>query len=151
MTPVVTGTRRYAKTPAPPADAARPPVKFKEIFEEAQNESGRHSIAAADLRNRAADPDLTAEARQLLLDYAETRARLVDVYDAIMKLTERCADPQIVRRLGELAADARARDAIDAPKSEQLKEKDEVNDAGGSATDSDAGASPDGQGAANDD
>ncbi|MBR2117692.1 MAG: hypothetical protein IJ935_03265 [Afipia sp.] len=151
MTPIFTGTRRYAKTPAPPADAARPPVKFKEIFEEAQNESGRHAIAAADLRNRAGSPDLTAEARQLLLDYAETRLRLVDVYDAIMKLTERCADPQIVRRLGELAAEAKARDAIDAPKSETHKEKDKPDDAAASAADSDADASPDGQGTADDD
>ena len=145
----VTGVRTFQRDPAPRDSAV--PVTFAEIFAEAQNEAGRYAIHARDLETRAAETADPAQKAELILA-AQSRARLAQVFDAMMRLVDRVrGDAAIMARLKVVAAEQKARDAIDAPKSEQRDSKDKSDDTATGAADSGADQSPGGEGAADDD
>lgn len=146
---VVTGVQTFPRNPAPLE--AEVPVTFAEIFAEAQSEAGRYEIHRDDLLARANETDdesLKAEFRLA----AKSRARSAQVYGAMMLLIDRVRDDAVIlRRLRELAGEAKVRAAIDAPKSEKLSEKDEKNDSRAGATNSESNGSSDGPSAASND
>lgn len=115
---IVTGARTYSRNPATPSLGGAP-VQFQELFNEAQNESGRHAIARDDLLARAADSECHASERDQLIEAAATRARLVEVYDAFLMLVERCRGDSAIRaRLSALAKEAAAAKSAAEPDAE---------------------------------
>lgn len=118
---IVTGARRYERNPATPPLGGSP-VQFQELFNEAQNESGRHAIARDDLLARAADPACSAADRALMIEAAADRARLVEIYDAFLLLVERNRNDPVIRgRLAVLAKEAAAAKSAAEPDAESVE------------------------------